>query len=155
MEAPLFIAASGRLRADNAVAALLLLEDGRYVMQLRDAKPHIFYPDHWGCFGGAVNEGEDPLRTLRRELQEELEFTPNELLEFTRFDFDFGPLGHKSVYRIYYAVPVSRNAFSRFVLHEGTEFRAFSATEILSQPRVTPYDAFAIWMHCRRERFLP
>jgi 8-oxo-dGTP pyrophosphatase MutT (NUDIX family) len=155
LEAPLFIAATGRLRADNAVAALLLLEDGRYVMQLRDAKPHIFYPDHWGCFGGAVHEGEDPLRTLHRELQEELEFTPHELLEFTRFDFDFGPLGHKSVYRIYYAVPVSRDAFSRFVLHEGAEFRAFSAAEILLQPRVTPYDAFAIWMHCRRERFLP
>lgn len=44
-------------------------------------------------------------------------------------------------------------AFSRFVLHEGVEFRAFSAGEILSQPRVTPYDAFAIWLHCRRERF--
>lgn len=39
------------------------------------------------------------------------------------------------------------------MLHEGAEFRAFSAAEILSQPRVTPYDAFAIWMHYSRERF--
>lgn len=137
------------------MAALLLLEDGRYVMQLRDAKPDIFYPDHWGCFGGAAHDDEDPQRTLFRELQEELEFAPSEALEFTRFDFDFGALGQGAVYRIYYEVPVSRDAFSRFVLHEGAQFRAFSAADILSQPRVTPYDAFAIWMHYRRERFRP
>ena len=137
------------------MAALLLLDDGRYVMQLRDAKPEIFYPDHWGCFGGAVHDDESPQRTLCRELQEELEFAPSEALEFTRFDFDFGALGQRAVYRIYYEVPVSHDAFSRFVLHEGAQFRAFSAADILAQLRVTPYDAFAIWMHCRRERFRP
>lgn len=72
---------------------------------------------------------------------------------FRRFDFDFGPLGQQKVFRIDYEVPVSAEAFSRFVLHEGAEFRAFSAAGILSQPRVTPYDAFAIWMHYSRERF--
>lgn len=137
----------------NAVAAILLLEDGRYVMQLRDPKPEIFYPDHWGCFGGAVDAGEVPEQTLRRELHEELEFSLSEAREFTRFDFDFTRLGQRSVYRIYYEVPVSAAAFSQFALHEGVQVRAFSAAEILSQPRVTPYDAFAIWMHYKRERF--
>jgi len=37
--------------------------------------------------------------------------------------------------------------------HEGARFEAFAAADILSQRRVTPYDAFAIWMHCRRDRF--
>jgi len=41
------------------------------------------------------------------------------------------------------------------VLHEGAQFRAFSAREILAQPRVTPYDAFAIWMHYKREQLRP
>jgi 8-oxo-dGTP pyrophosphatase MutT (NUDIX family) len=143
------------LNPDNAVAALLLLEDGRYVMQLRDAKPDIFYPDHWGCFGGAVHDDEDPQRALCRELQEELEFVLAEAREFTRFDFDFTRLGQRSVYRIYYEVPVSAPAFSRFALHEGAQVRAFSASEILSERRVTPYDAFAIWLHYRRDRFRP
>ena len=53
------------------VAALLVLDDGRYVMQLRDAIPRIFYPGHWGCFGGAVEAGEEPEQALRRELAEE------------------------------------------------------------------------------------
>jgi hypothetical protein len=52
-------------------------------------------------------------------------------------------------------VPVNAAAFARFVLHEGTQFHAFSAAELLSLPRVTPYDAFAVWLHCRRERFQP
>ena len=155
MTAPIFLTAQGKIRGDDAVAAILVLEDGRYIMQLRDSKPEIFYPDHWGCFGGAVNDGETPEQSLRRELHEELEFSVTEAREFTRFDFDFGRLGQNKVYRIYYEVPVSTTAFSRLVLHEGSQFRAFSAAEILSQTRVTPYDAFAIWLHYRQERLKP
>jgi 8-oxo-dGTP pyrophosphatase MutT (NUDIX family) len=153
MNEPVFVSASGKLRGADAVAALLLTEDGRYIMQLRDPKPEIFYPDHWGCFGGAVDAGEAPAQTLRRELREELEFTPTAARRFTRFDFDFRPLGQARVYRIYYEVPVSAEAYSRFVLHEGAQFRAFAAADLLSEPRVTPYDAFAVWMHWKRERF--
>jgi 8-oxo-dGTP pyrophosphatase MutT (NUDIX family) len=155
LDPQLFLTAGGPLHPADAVAAILQLEDGRYVMQLRDALPDIFYPDHWGCFGGAVDPGEDPQHTLCRELEEELEFAPTMLRQVTRFDFDLRTLGRNPVYRIYYEVPVSAAAFARFVLHEGTQFRAFSAAELLSLPRVTPYDAFAVWLHCRRERFQP
>ena len=49
----LFVPAGGRSpRPHDAVAALLVHEDGSYIMQLRDSKPEIFYPGHWGCFGG-------------------------------------------------------------------------------------------------------
>ena len=47
--------------ACHAVAALLQLSDGRYLMQLRNSNPDIFYPEHWGCFGGAVDAGEAPV----------------------------------------------------------------------------------------------
>jgi 8-oxo-dGTP pyrophosphatase MutT (NUDIX family) len=155
MSEPAFLYAKGKIVGADAVAALLVLEDGRYVMQLRDPKPEIFYPDHWGCFGGAVDHGEDPAQALARELHEELEFELSESRQFTRFDFDLRPLGHSPVYRIYFEVPVSASAYSRFVLHEGAQVRAFSGSEILQQPRVTPYDAFAVWLHYRRERFTP
>ena len=59
-----FFDAAPALRGDDAVAALLVLEDGRYVMQLRDTLPQIFYPGHWGCFGGAVNPGEDTTHAI-------------------------------------------------------------------------------------------
>jgi 8-oxo-dGTP pyrophosphatase MutT (NUDIX family) len=153
MKEPVFLSAGGKITGSDAVAALLMLDDGRYVMQLRDPKPEIFYPDHWGCFGGAVDGGEDPQQALARELREELEFEVAATRQFTRFDFDLGGLGQKTVYRIYFEVPVSAAAYSRFVLHEGAQFRAFSGADILQQSRVTPYDAFAIWLHYRRERF--
>ena len=79
---------SARLTGSDAVAAIIVLEDGRYLLQHRDDIPQIWYPDHWGCFGGAVDEGEDPITALKRELHEEIEFRPREIAYFSRFDFD-------------------------------------------------------------------
>ena len=155
MNKNLFLTADNKLQALDAVAGLIVLEDGRYVMQLRDAIPDIFYPDHWGCFGGAVNAGENSVQALRRELLEELEFEVVNAKEFIRFDFDLTNLGQKKVYRIYYEVPVPAKSCVRFTLREGAQIKAFSGTEILSEPRVTPYDAYAIWLHMRRSRFQP
>jgi 8-oxo-dGTP pyrophosphatase MutT (NUDIX family) len=149
----IFLSAMGKLRASDAVAGLIVTEDGRYIMQLRDAIPDIFYPDHWGCFGGAVDEGENPVQALRRELLEELDFEVVNAKEFIRFDFDLTKLGQKKVYRIYYEIPVPAESYARFTLREGAQIKTFSGTEILSQARVTPYDAYAIWLHMRRSRF--
>jgi 8-oxo-dGTP pyrophosphatase MutT (NUDIX family) len=141
------------LRPSNAVAALLILDDGRYVMQLRDTLPNIFYPDHWGCFGGAVDEGEAPLAALERELREELEYSSCRAEEFTRFDFDFSRLGQPKVFRIYYEVRIAQSAFHAFVLHEGAAYEAIDGRDLLTTRKVTPYDAFAIWMHMSKRRF--
>jgi len=139
----------------DAVAALLTLDDGRYIMQLRDDIPGIFYPACWGCFGGAIEAGETPEVALKRELHEELEYEVAAARRFTRFDFDFAPHGHGMVTRIYFEARVPRAAFERFVLHEGADFRAMTSAELLSGTRVTPYDAFAIWMHVNRVPGLP
>jgi len=151
MKMPTFLIAENRLRGDDAVAAVLVLEDGRYVMQLRDDIPNIFYPDHWGCFGGAVNADEEPLQALHRELEEELELKISGAIFFSRFDFEI-KAWPKKVFRNYYEVPVTLSEYSRLVLHEGAEVKAFTGAEILQQ-RVTPYDAFAIWLHFKRSRF--
>lgn len=137
-------------RPCDAVAAVLIHEDGRYVMQLRDNKPGIFYPGHWGCFGGAVEAGEAPVEALRRELREEIQFDMPRVARFTQFDFDFGPLGYSKVYRIYFEVKVPDTAFRRFVLREGQDVEAFRGEDLLVTRRVTPYDAFAVWMHMSR-----
>ena len=144
---------SGRgpaLRPAHAAVAILLHDDGRYVMQLRDAKVEIFYPAHWGCFGGAIDPGEDAIEALRRELREELEFEMDGATRFTQIEFDFSPHGQGKVLRAYYEVRVPRGAFERFVLHEGQAVQAFSAPDLLAHHRVTPYDAFAVWMHALR-----
>jgi 8-oxo-dGTP pyrophosphatase MutT (NUDIX family) len=152
LTAATFLASRVPLRTSDAAAALLVLEDGRYLVQLRDDVPHIWYPDHWGLFGGAVDDGEEPLSTLRRELQEELELEVGEARLFASFDFDLQPIGLRRYYRKYYEVAVSNTAWSRAVLHEGTDVRALTGDEVLSLPRISPYDAFALFLHHHRNR---
>jgi len=72
------IAATSPLAAGDAVAAIICVEGDGYLMQLRDARPDIWYPDHWGLFGGAIDPGEEPIQALRRELLEELELEVGE-----------------------------------------------------------------------------
>jgi len=146
----LFVPSGAAPRPQDAVAGLLIREDGRYLMQLRDSKPEIFYPAHWGCFGGAVEPGESPAEALRRELREEIRFDAPAVRRFTQFDFDFGALGYPKVFRIYFEVNVPDSAFGSFVLGEGTDVQAFRGEDLLATRRVTPYDAFAVWMHMNR-----
>jgi 8-oxo-dGTP pyrophosphatase MutT (NUDIX family) len=150
--ADFFLRAQAPLKPSDAVAALLVLEDGRYVMQLRDAIPNIFYPDHWGCFGGAIDPGERAYEALQRELREELEFDLGSAREFTRLDFDWRSVGHQRTSRTYYEVSVTEAAWRRFVLHEGAAMQAFTAPQLLSGVKVTPYDSFAVWMHFSKDR---
>lgn len=140
------------LTGSDAVAAIILTEDGRYLLQHRDDIPQIWFPDHWGCFGGAVDAGEDPVAALKRELYEEIEFKPKEIAYFTRFDFDLAELGMDRYYRIYYVMPMTAAEQNRLVLHEGRAVQAFTGEEILHKLRLTPYDAFALFLHYARNR---
>jgi 8-oxo-dGTP pyrophosphatase MutT (NUDIX family) len=67
-----YLEPQGSLKPANAAVALIVDEQARYLVQLRDSKPTIFFPNHWGCFGGAVEPGETDESCLARELDEEL-----------------------------------------------------------------------------------
>ena len=59
------------------VGALLVDTNGKLIAQQRDDKPGITNPGMVSLFGGTSHEGESPIETLRRELQEELELEVN------------------------------------------------------------------------------
>lgn len=141
---------SSDMRVGDAVCALIVVEDGRYLMQLRDDKPGIFYPAHWGLFGGAVEPGESPEEALVREIEEELGFQPRQFSYFTRLDLDYGCIGDAVRYRLYYEIPISAGDLPRMVLGEGDRMAAFAAPELLLTLPVTPYDAYPIWLHHQR-----
>ncbi len=108
-----FLTDNHPLRGDDAVAAIITVEDGRYLMQLRDDIPRIFYPGHWGCFGGAVGPGEECDARAVRELEEELEMQALTATEFVTLDFDLTKLGQKQCYRTYYRNQGHRSRSSR------------------------------------------
>jgi hypothetical protein len=83
-----------------------------------------------------------------------LRLTDVELRYFTEFEFDFGFSGYGRLIRRCYEVRLPENALARLVLGEGTDMRAFTATEILNAARVAPYDALAIWLHVSKEETL-
>jgi 8-oxo-dGTP pyrophosphatase MutT (NUDIX family) len=147
-----FLHSQTPLAVGDAAAALLVLEDDRYLLQLRDDLPHIWYPGHWGLFGGGVDRGEDAVAALRRELREELELDMGEATLFVSFNYDLTPVGLKRYFRAYYEVPVTLAVFDRLVLREGAEMRALPGDEALALPRISPYDAFALFLHHQRKR---
>ncbi len=53
----------------------LIIENskGQVLLQLRDDKPDIPYPNHWAVLGGKIEEGETREEALRREMMEEIE----------------------------------------------------------------------------------
>ena len=148
------VGAGAPLRPVDAVAALIVLQGGRYVMQLRDDRPDIIYPGHWACFGGAMRPGEDPMQALRRELKEELEFELQQAAEFARFVFDVSAGGCGTFSRIYFEVSATLEETERFVLHEGAALRMFEVEALLHYERIAPHDAFAVWLHASRYRIV-
>jgi 8-oxo-dGTP pyrophosphatase MutT (NUDIX family) len=138
------------LQLGNAVAAILALEDGRFLLQLRDDIPEIWYPGHWGLFGGSLDPGEDEIAALRRELREEIELELTEEARlFTRFEFDLRPIGKERYFRSYYRVPLPLAVFSELTLHEGAAMKAFSGEEAFNL-RLSPYDSFALFLYCQQ-----
>jgi predicted dehydrogenase/8-oxo-dGTP pyrophosphatase MutT (NUDIX family) len=149
-----FLGSDRKLRPAPAVAALIELPDGRYLLQRRDPLPQIFYPDHWGCFGGAIDDGETPDEALRRELREELrlDIEPGGYCRFTETTFDYGFANLGIMPRIYYAVRLDWRAFEGLALGEGSDFAAFDAETALCRLRMTPYDSYVLWLYHQRHR---
>lgn len=132
-------------------AALLVTQDGRYLMQLRDPKPAIMLPDHWALFGGSIDPGETADRALRRELAEELEFVARDVEPFTDLliDLPFAPPRRDRMN--FFVVPIETADIKRMVQHEGADMRLFRPAELMQQPRVAPWDLAVLLMHARRK----
>jgi 8-oxo-dGTP pyrophosphatase MutT (NUDIX family) len=146
-----FLGAENVLSPSNATAAIISLSGKRYLMQLRDQKPNIFYPGHWGVFGGAIDPGETTSQGLQRELREELSLRDIAFNPFTSIAIDFSYCGLGNIVRHYFAAEIDESILERLRLGEGQEMRVFLASEILSMRRVVPYDSLAIWMHATKD----
>ena len=51
------------------VVTLIIKHKSSIIMQLRDNKSDILYPNKWGFFSGSLKKGEDPRHAAIRELK--------------------------------------------------------------------------------------
>ena len=112
---------------------MLYTADGQLLLQLRDDKPTIPYPNTWTLFGGAVEPNEPPFRAIVRELEEELELKTPLTLWF-RFPCPIRSLPGKLVCMHYCYTGPLNVALDRLVLHEGQRFALFRPEEAMALP---------------------
>ena len=61
------------------VVKAIIYKDQKYLLQLRDNKSGISCPNTWSFFGGDVDNREDFVEAMKRELMEELSWFPEKL----------------------------------------------------------------------------
>jgi 8-oxo-dGTP pyrophosphatase MutT (NUDIX family) len=136
--------------AGRRCAAALLVCNGRYLMQLRDPKPTILFPDHWALFGGSMDPGESPAEAMRRELIEELEFRPATVTPFTEMSVTMPFATPRTDQLFFFVVEITEHDLATMVQHEGADRRLFAPEALAAEPRVAPWDLAAVLMHARR-----
>ena len=117
-------------------AHAVLLLDGQYILQLRDDKPDIAAPGQWTLFGGMIVEDETPLKSIQREIFEELSIRPKEFqyLWFIDYIAEF----EKKLIRSWFFSADVKDAWPQHKLMEGqgVGIFAYEQTKTLKMPWV-------------------
>ena len=137
----------------NAVAAIITNDKGNYLMQFRDNNPKVLFPGHWSFFGGAIENDESQIAALKRELREEIEFSPRKITKYIKFIFDLKPMKFGKLLRSYFLVNMSKDEFSSCRQHEGQSMKFLSYSEIGREKNIAPYDKYVVWLHHHQNRF--
>lgn len=138
----------------NVAAAVMVAEDGRYLLQLRDDRPGLMMRGHWALFGGGIEPGESDEAALRRELAEELGWTARELVPLAVSVHAVLP--EAPLYRMaFFAAPFRLAELPAMVQTEGAGKGLFTLEAACRLERIAPWDLFALMLHGRRAALFP
>lgn len=121
----------------------IILKKKKYLLQLRDNKKHIFFPNYWGLFGGRLNIEEKNSLGIIREIKEELNLDIKIKKEIMNIDYEV--IGYKKKRKLNYYECIT-NDYSKLKLFEGKKFKFFSFNE-LKNLKIIPLDYVAISSH--------
>ena len=143
-----------KLTPENASAAIIKDENYNFLFQQRDSNKKIFFPNHLGLFGGAKLHTESYIQALKRELIEEIGFSPKKIKYFMNLKFDLKKNRKKEVNRFFYICTIKDLYKQKIILKEGKSFLIMSIKrlkiELRKKNNFVPYDQFAIWYYINK-----
>ena len=147
----------GSFLTPSDAAAAVITVNGQFLLQKRDLKKGIFFPGHYGLFGGGIEKGESPAACLLRELHEELGlvFSDKQIKFYSTLTLDFGFAGGpRRVVRTLYELHLEKDVLNMVKLGEGEKYELLGVEELLD-PSVpfAPYDYLILWMYINRNYF--
>lgn len=101
------------------------LKNNKILMQLRDNKKDIVFPNQWGYFSGSIEKGEMFVDTLRREVKEELDIP---ISRFNSYFFHKFIDNHLKI--ISYCFILNMKKINKFKLLEGSDCIYISKEQI-------------------------
>jgi 8-oxo-dGTP diphosphatase len=116
------------------VAKIILLRGNTTLLQHRDNKPNVDYPDMWSLLGGQIEVHESPLEAIKREIKEEIgiDLTNPKLINVqTRCE------GEVKVIDYIFLDSIDRS-ISNIVLAEGQEVKYFDL-EAIESIKIVPH----------------
>ena len=131
-------------------SAIIIYYKKKVLLILRSNKKNIFYPNHWGLIGGAMEKKENLKDTAIREFEEEtsIKILKKNLVLFNVINFSFPNKPNKTFKRNYYTYKIKNLATFRkyFYLTEGVESKLFHYNKIKKIRNIVPYDKLALDM---------
>jgi 8-oxo-dGTP diphosphatase len=121
----------------------------QYLLQHREDRDDITYPNCWGLFGGACELGESAADALRRELLEELSLEVTSYKPLLTYVHDVW-FEDRRTRRAFFAIELSQSQAGSLVLHEGQGMAWFGFDEVLARAdQFVPFDLAVIVLHSR------
>lgn len=110
----------------KAVKIFLVNNKKQILLQLRDNKKGILYPNYWDLFGGTVEVGETYLNAIKREINEEIDSEITNLSILASVNHWVG----RKLFKVIIFKGLINKKDSEINLTEGQEVRYFSFNQI-------------------------
>tara|TARA_B100000315_G_C14567657_1_gene583807 strand:- start:1346 stop:1771 length:426 start_codon:yes stop_codon:yes gene_type:complete len=107
---------------------VFIYNKGKFLLQKRDDKKGIYYPNSWGLFGGKLELNEKPEIGLKRELIEEINWKDPELIILTTFH----DKRHNTIIYLFSA-KIEYLEYKGLIQTEGQKMKFFDKKEIMNQ----------------------